>query len=46
MEPMYFLVEDDAGDIHVVSTENLEMGMIVLASGTLENIRALAEANK
>ena len=44
MEPMYFLVEDDAGELHVVSSENLEMGMTVLASGTLANIRALAEA--
>lgn len=44
MHPMYYLVEDDTGELHVVSTENLEMGMAVLASGTLEQIRALAEA--
>jgi len=44
MHPMYYLIEDDTGALHVVPLDKLEMGMTVLESGTLEKIRALAEA--
>lgn len=41
MHPMYYLVEDDAEVLHVIPLAELEMGMTVLGSGTLDRMRQL-----
>lgn len=41
MHPMYYLVEDDTGALHVIPLAELKMGMTVLGSGTLDRMRQL-----